>query len=258
MKGHMEDGKFHPHKSYQKGVRKSRDQKTKTQGVRKKIGKEKCPACGKMKYLTGYGKCQSCYAEGRMRKKLDDSQKKILRNWVKRNPNWTTIDDLPNEIFIPLVAPANDDIDKRVAIQKEAIDFMKSVTPNSRKARDNPEPIIETELNDIFDEVADPETGEINFRKLEDSAINNIKYILKREKKLRSDQSISVYLVDSREETSRKEFEKTGQGFSGFYQYDYTIWNGNDRTKFSGTAYGSISHGEVLDMQLELYNEDEL
>lgn len=33
MKGHMEDGKFHPHKQY-KGVRKSRDQKAKTQGIK--------------------------------------------------------------------------------------------------------------------------------------------------------------------------------------------------------------------------------
>ncbi len=35
MKGHMQDGKFHPH-SNTKGVRKSRDQQVKTQGVRMK------------------------------------------------------------------------------------------------------------------------------------------------------------------------------------------------------------------------------
>jgi len=34
MKGHMEKGKFHPHTKYEKGVRKSRDPKAKTQGVR--------------------------------------------------------------------------------------------------------------------------------------------------------------------------------------------------------------------------------
>jgi len=34
MKGHMKDGKFHPHTDYKKGVRKSRDQKAKTQGVK--------------------------------------------------------------------------------------------------------------------------------------------------------------------------------------------------------------------------------
>lgn len=34
MKGHMQDGKFHPHTDYRKGVRKSRDQKLKTQGIK--------------------------------------------------------------------------------------------------------------------------------------------------------------------------------------------------------------------------------
>ncbi len=33
MKGHMQDGKFHPHTEY-KGVRKSRDQSVKTEGIR--------------------------------------------------------------------------------------------------------------------------------------------------------------------------------------------------------------------------------
>ena len=34
MKGHMQDGKFHPHSEYKKGTRKSRDQKEKAEGVR--------------------------------------------------------------------------------------------------------------------------------------------------------------------------------------------------------------------------------
>ncbi len=34
MKGHMENGKFHPHTEYKKGTRKSRDQKEKTQGIK--------------------------------------------------------------------------------------------------------------------------------------------------------------------------------------------------------------------------------
>lgn len=36
VKGHMQDGKFHPHTEYKKGVRKSRDQSAKTEGVRMK------------------------------------------------------------------------------------------------------------------------------------------------------------------------------------------------------------------------------
>ena len=38
MKGHTENGKFHPHKPY-KGVRKSRDQKVKTKGVKIRKGR---------------------------------------------------------------------------------------------------------------------------------------------------------------------------------------------------------------------------
>ena len=34
MKGHMQDGKFHPHTDYKKGTRKSREQNTKSKGVR--------------------------------------------------------------------------------------------------------------------------------------------------------------------------------------------------------------------------------
>ncbi len=34
MKGHMQDGKFHPHTDYKKGVRKSRDQSTKSVGIK--------------------------------------------------------------------------------------------------------------------------------------------------------------------------------------------------------------------------------
>ncbi len=34
MKGHMQDGKFHPHTQYKKGVRKSRDQSAKSTGVK--------------------------------------------------------------------------------------------------------------------------------------------------------------------------------------------------------------------------------
>jgi len=105
MKGHMEKDGFHPHTKY-KGVRKSRDQKAKTQGIR---------------------------LARKARENLTNKDKQILRDWVKQNPNWTSIDDLPNKIFIPLVSSAGDDIDKRVEIQVEAIDFMKSVTPKSKK-----------------------------------------------------------------------------------------------------------------------------
>jgi len=59
--------------------------------------------------------------------KLSDTQKSNLRNWVSKNPNWTSIDDLPNDIFDDLVHKAGDNIDKRVSIQMKAIKFMKTL-----------------------------------------------------------------------------------------------------------------------------------
>jgi hypothetical protein len=44
MKGHMQDGKFHPHTDYKKGTRKSRDQKVKQQGVKIKPRKQRMVA----------------------------------------------------------------------------------------------------------------------------------------------------------------------------------------------------------------------
>jgi len=47
MKGHMEDGKFHPHTPYQKGIRMSRDQSAKKEGI--KIRKQRTISTPKLK-----------------------------------------------------------------------------------------------------------------------------------------------------------------------------------------------------------------
>jgi len=213
MKGHMENGKFHPHTEH-KGVRKQRDQQAKTQGVN--VSKLKFAEKGSGKGFDGLGRKEpvkiarvgeigkvsfgSGIDSGKIGKvvgikkaneipvsssdwfqikvikpdiqkgiiiqvpkgrveavtgqrkardvkigdvKLDDGQKSILRYWVEQNKDWTTIDDLPNEIFTPLVSPAGDDIDKRVAIQMEAIDYMKKVTEGIKHIQ-----LIKNELND--------------------------------------------------------------------------------------------------------------
>ena len=115
-------------------------------------------------------------------------------------------------------------------------------------------PDLETGLSDIFDEVADVDSGEIDLLKLRKSAQENIEYILKREKKIKAGDKIDVTLVDAREETGRDEFKRTGRGESGFYQYDYNITRNGKQLPFSGTAYGNISHGDVIDMDLEYYD----
>ena len=63
--------------------------------------------------------------ESKASESISDSDKQILGDWVSQNRDWTTIDDLPNEIFVPLMAPFGDDTDKRVEAQVEIINYMK-------------------------------------------------------------------------------------------------------------------------------------
>ena len=118
---------------------------------------------------------------------------------------------------------------------------------------EEPEPILETELTDIFGdvEIEGSKDHEIDDEKLDKVVKESIKEILEREKKLDSNDSISITQVSSRQ-------EEQNDGDTGFYQYDYTIFRGKERTSFSGTAYGSISAGDVIDMTLELYDEREM
>jgi len=84
MKGHMEDGKFHPHTDYKKGVRKSRDQKIKTEGVKirksradikPKIPKRDTPEWNKLK--------------DEVVKRMDQDFNEVqLENLNKVSPNW--------------------------------------------------------------------------------------------------------------------------------------------------------------------------
>jgi hypothetical protein len=117
-----------------------------------------------------------------------------------------------------------------------------------RYAMDMPIPMLETELTDIFADVEriDSIHHQIDYGKLNKVVEDNIKFILNRERLLGNDEYIGMHHVSSRQEID---------GDSGFYQYDFFIYKGNKRTKFGGTAYGSISAGDVIDMNLELYKE---
>ncbi len=66
MKGHMQDGKFHPHTEYKKGTRMSRDQQAKTQGVR--LRKQRTQQLEVISKLTDYTPKQ---LEDLMRKKAN-------------------------------------------------------------------------------------------------------------------------------------------------------------------------------------------
>ena len=64
MKGHMENGKFHPHTEY-KGVRKSRDQKGMTQGVKIETGiRKKSAIAEEDNFDLAVGKLKKSLLEG--------------------------------------------------------------------------------------------------------------------------------------------------------------------------------------------------
>jgi len=117
-----------------------------------------------------------------------------------------------------------------------------------------PVSILETELTDILQEVGNMDTGEINDSKLQKVVKESIDEILKREKFLPKGFTTDITEVSVREETGQIEFKKTGEGESGFYQFDFSIRKEDGKpTDFAGTAFGSISAGDVTDMELELF-----
>ena len=108
MKGHMQDGKFHPHTEYKKGTRKSRDQSTKTKGIkveRKARDSLHCPYCKTdltHHYSTISNKCPSCrkdlshveliHGERKARKQEIDFRKadtKTALEFIRDHPNTT-------------------------------------------------------------------------------------------------------------------------------------------------------------------------
>ena len=83
-------------------------------------------------HLAGEGKAF-------VRPSLSVNQKSNLKNWVSKNPDWTTIDDLPRDLFYSLVKDAGGDIDKRVKIQVSAINYMKSLKQKPVQVAPEPE-----------------------------------------------------------------------------------------------------------------------
>lgn len=114
---------------------------------------------------------------------------------------------------------------------------------------DEPKPILETELYDILQDVTQDETpdGEIDFNKLRKVVRENIQEILEREKVWFDGYDVKIQEVG----TIRNDTEDEG----GYYQFDYQIFANRNAIPRSGTVYGNISAGDVVDMNLELYNE---
>ena len=116
-----------------------------------------------------------------------------------------------------------------------------------RKKKDVSKPILETELNDILEDVTVDETtkGEIDWKKLDKVVKENIKEILERENAWKKGFSVDIQEVgNARNDTSSE---------GGYYQFDYQILEDGKKIERSGTVYGSISAGDIIDMNLELY-----
>jgi len=241
MKGHMQDGKFHPHTEYKKGTRKSRDQQVRTEGVKIERKARDPNDVFKRRHLA------------KVIPKLNNEQ----IAWIYDKVRFLEMNDLKTY-------KEADDLEEnfwKPSSERKARDQQtKSEGVKIRKKHDEmPLPILETGLDDIFDDVrqTDPEfvkrygDDKIDDSKLTKAVGDNINYILKREKRLKNDEHISVGNINFREET---------EDDSGHYQYDYSVWKNNPRTLTNkgGTAYGMISNGTLIDMKLELFNTDKM
>ena len=112
-----------------------------------------------------------------------------------------------------------------------------------------PEPFLETQLTDILTDVTIDETthGQIDSRKLARVVRENIQEILEREKVWMKGFDVDIQEVG----IARNDTPDEG----GFYQFDYQLFDGDKKIEKSGTVFGQISAGDILDMELELYNQ---
>lgn len=120
---------------------------------------------------------------------------------------------------------------------------LKTVSEKIHRSNFYGEPEGEYELYDILEYVND--------KNIDAVVKENIEFVLKREKKW-SKEIFRVQFPAGSLQLVRDERDDE----SGFYQYDFTVWHGMENVA-AGTAYGTISGGQMLDMTVELYNRKE-
>ena len=262
----MKDGKFHPHSEY-KGVRKAREPfPVVVDGV--KLNQKQLALMQREAGIRGRRDPDAGW-EG-----LALSTTQLEKMYVNCKSNFAENGEARhNAILNTYTGSATSHVHGRTSCEKysgycyycglniNALEEKQlAKQEGSRKKHDEmPLPILETGLDDIFDDVrqTDPEfvklygDDKIDDSKLTKAVGDNIIYILKREKRLKNDEHISVGNINFREETEDE---------SGHYQYDYSIWKNNPRKLINkgGTAYGMISNGTLIDMNLELFNTDKM
>jgi hypothetical protein len=251
MKGFTRDHKFVPMTDYKKVTRKSRDSQTKLEGVRLRRDK-KIPV-----YNT---------------KVNWDNKRKPFKMWIVKHPEGSDV--VKGSVTIVMAEHYGQAIDDYITIwnkenrmnrkigypvvQGTADKNFRYKKDSVRKAREDPE----FELFDIIEDVTgnnDPKDVTVDFPILEKVMKENIQEILEREKIWKKGDSVSFpvgSLQNLRPETSHEEFELTGKGESGFYQYDFDLINAEDLITYHGTSFGDISAGSMIDMTVVVRRAD--
>jgi len=261
MRGFTKDGKFRPTGRTKSGIKKSDI----TKSTRKEV-KEGGKTFVKYNY---FGKHSAKY-EKRTKQSMDDTKEL-----------WNNSDDEKRERLIrkayadldfpsPLIdsntgnqigsLTGRDQVNDLVMIHsktdyEELPQKVKTRLENlpewHRTKQSMDEDIVEAKVEDIFDEVASTETGHVHHEKLNKSVHDNIEYILERDHLLKEGDSIFQNVTDLQEETTRKEFEKTGHGESGYYLSQFTVRRNNE-TIYKGIVEGDITMGALMNMELQM------
>ncbi len=252
MKGFTRDKKFIPMTEYKKVTRKSRDSQTKLEGVRLRRDK-KIPV-----YNT---------------KVNVNDKRKAFKMWIVKHPEGSEV--VKGSVTIVMAEHYGQAIDDYITIwnkenrmkrkigypvvQGTADKSFRYKKDSVRKARGDQE----FELFDIIEDVTgnnDPKDVTVDFPKLEMVMKENIQEILEREKIWKKGDLVSFpvgSLQNLRPETSQEEFELTGKGESGFYQYDFDLINASDVITHHGTSFGDISAGSMIDMTVVVRRADQ-
>ncbi len=234
MKGHMQDGKFHPHIDYKKVSRKKREPFPITKdGVK----------------ITQKELIQMQRADVGRRKRVPLEKGDMVR--IEETGEIGTVIKIPDDKHLRFVEVK---IGNKLPLIFGRIDVRKVKIRKERNEAGNEE----FELYDILEDITgsnDPDDMEVNFPTLEKVMKENIQEILEREKIWKKGDYVSFpvgSLQHVRPETSREEFERTGSGDSGFYQYDFDLINVNNTITYQGTSFGDISAGSMIDMTIEV------
>ncbi len=144
-----------------------------------------------------------------------------------------------------------------VATSKFAFKIGQQTTEDLKKLKESriEEDEMEFELNDILEDVTGKNslTAPVDFQTLDKVARDNIEFVLKREGKWGKNFGITFPMGGLFQVRDEDHEEKE----SGFYQIDFDLFSDIRTIAYSGTAYGTISAGDMIDMTVEIKKVDD-